>query len=527
MTPDWMTDDDAPDGPDLLAELLAAEPPPVVTPPPPVKPAAPAAPFVYGVRVPAYPGATGPVCVEHDVPPGVRVLGALPPVTRRNGRTLTWVIDPTEPAAVRVQAVRTDAGAPTDFSGRGLFRIRVETQAVADVPLFRPAAAVSLAGPERVERGEAAAFRAVVRNAGNCELAGVALTAATEGFELLSEGRLTLAPLPPGGEAEVSVRVVGRDPGRGAVRVELGGAGVTGGASAACDVVAPQLEVTITGPDRWRATREHTVTATVRNAGTAAARLVALRVAVPDGWAAAGDRFVQADRLDPGAALSATLTVRPATPGAGEFRAAAEDDLTTTDATYAATVTLDPADADDTVERFVREVGFAPGEAPPAEADALAGPRPERDHPHVVFAVADTEYALPLGAVREIGRVPSAAPIPGSPGWLRGLANVRGTVVSLVELRTYLGEPAAPAGADARFLLVSAPDADLAAGLVVDRVRGIRSIPPAAVRRPTAPVAARAADYAAGVAAPDGRTVVVLEPARLLLSPEFQPFPPV
>lgn len=555
-TPDWMGGDEpAAGGFDLGSLLLPtdppAEPPPVpvpapVPPPPPIpqhrpRPAAaPSEPFLYGAVVAlGSKVAASEVTVEHDVPPGLRVLATSPPTKASRGRTLVWAFGRDAAGTkvpIRVKAV---AAAGVDPAGLGPanFRTSYTTTTTVGVPVVRAEAELALAGPGSVELGAAADFTLTVRNTGTCALRDVAVRVTSDnGLTLLSDAAVAFAAVPAGGEAAAAVRVAGRVAGAAAVRAELTATPrATAACEAACDVTAAKLDLSFAGPDRWRVNRDHPVRVAVRNAGAAPARVVGLRVGVPAGWdvtaapdgfdAASRVAFAQADLLSPGAALELALTVRPTTPGDGAFHATAEDALGECRAEWLARADLDPADSQGILERFVQEVGFAPGAARTDEAASMA-PATGREHPHVVFAVADTEYAFPLHAVREIGRPPVATPLPGGPDWLVGVANIRGGIVSMVDLRAFLDEPPGPAAADRRLLVVTAPGGDLTAGLLVDRVRGIQSIPPAEVRAPAAPIAARCAAYMTGVAGATRRPVVVLEPDRLLLAPEFLPFGP-
>jgi hypothetical protein len=70
-----------------------------------------------------------------------------------------------------------------------------------------------------------------------------------------------------------------------------------------------------------------------------------------------------------------------------------------------------------------------------AEARASRG----REDQHVVFGLAGNTYAIPIDSVREIGRPPAMTSVPNVPDWVLGLVNVRGDIVSLVDLRDFPG----------------------------------------------------------------------------------------
>jgi twitching motility protein PilI len=82
------------------------------------------------------------------------------------------------------------------------------------------------------------------------------------------------------------------------------------------------------------------------------------------------------------------------------------------------------------------------------------------------FLVAREETREVLGVPNFLTRVPGAKP------WIRGLANIRGQLLPVVDLRGFLGGGAAPIGRSARIMVVN--NRDVPAGLLVDEVLGFR-----------------------------------------------------
>ncbi|MBA4191091.1 MAG: hypothetical protein C0467_24160 [Planctomycetaceae bacterium] len=553
--PDWMGADDTPEGLDLSGMLLPAEPPPTIptpapapAPPPPTppttrparRPATHGEPFLYGAVVSfGSKVASNEVQVEHDIPPGVRVLATSPIATSSSGRTLTWKFGRAEVGTkipIRIKAVAIN-GVDWADHGQATFRTSYVTRSSFGVPVIRPAVSLEMAGPAGVELGAATEFTLKVRNTGTCPVRDIRVQlSATGGLSLLSDTAIAFAAIPTAGAVTATVRVAGRTAGEGAVLADVVAVPhAVGAAQATCAVTVAKLDLSFAESEHWKVNREQPLRVVVRNSGTAAARMVGLRVTIPTGWkltpeptgydAASRVVFTQVDRLEPQAELALPLTVQPSLPGTGVFRAVAEDMTGECVAELHAKAELDAAESHSILERFVQEVGYAPSAvATDTGSTAKAASPIGREHPHVIFAVADTEYAFPLSSVREIGRPPASTPLPGSPDWLVGVANIRGGILSMVDMRAFFDEKPGAASHDRRLLVVTAPGGDLSAGLLVDRVRGIQSIPPEQVRVPAAPITARCSAYMAGVAGLDRRQVVVLVPDRLLLAPEFLPF---
>ncbi len=111
-----------------------------------------------------------------------------------------------------------------------------------------------------------------------------------------------------------------------------------------------------------------------------------------------------------------------------------------------------------------------------AMADAEGEPEEVEDFEEfVAFSLGDTRCVIPIRNVVEIGRIPDAVPVPNAPAWLHGLGNLRGQVLSLIDLRAFLGigrvRPAT-----GRMLVLRADDEEVMAGLLVDHVHQIVSL---------------------------------------------------
>ena len=89
----------------------------------------------------------------------------------------------------------------------------------------------------------------------------------------------------------------------------------------------------------------------------------------------------------------------------------------------------------------------------------------------VTFTVAGRDYAVELGHVREVIRLPEVVRIPDAPDWVEGIMDLRGEVILVVSLRKRLrlGEKDSPA--INRLLVAHGRHRSL--GLVVDTITGV------------------------------------------------------
>lgn len=125
---------------------------------------------------------------------------------------------------------------------------------------------------------------------------------------------------------------------------------------------------------------------------------------------------------------------------------------------------------------------------------------------HVLFRVARERYALPLEAVREVVLPqPPFARVPRTAGAVRGVMNLRGRVVAVVDLAELMGlEPHGLAAGHGQVVILERDKRAL--GLLIGGVLGVE---------PVTPEPGAAAGVVRGVAAASMGAVTVLAPDAL------------
>ncbi len=88
------------------------------------------------------------------------------------------------------------------------------------------------------------------------------------------------------------------------------------------------------------------------------------------------------------------------------------------------------------------------------------------------FRVGNMQFVTPLNQVSEVLSCPAVTPVPGTKRWLRGVANVRGNLLTIIDLPDYFGKDPVPAGEQARMLVMNIPGFN--AALMVHEVLGLR-----------------------------------------------------
>lgn len=88
------------------------------------------------------------------------------------------------------------------------------------------------------------------------------------------------------------------------------------------------------------------------------------------------------------------------------------------------------------------------------------------------FRLGDLQYVTPLSHVSEVLPLPAITPVPGTKRWVKGIANVRGNLYTIIDLPEFFGKEPVQTGDAARMLIMNIPE--LHAALVVNQVMGLR-----------------------------------------------------
>ncbi|MCF6178149.1 MAG: chemotaxis protein CheW [Geopsychrobacter sp.] len=110
-----------------------------------------------------------------------------------------------------------------------------------------------------------------------------------------------------------------------------------------------------------------------------------------------------------------------------------------------------------------------------ADAATIEAEDDETINQYVTFQVADEIFGFPMGSVLEIIRLPDTVRVPLTPSALIGLANLRGSILPVLNLRTVLRLDPIEANDSTRVLVI---DIGCPVGLVVDRVARVMTADP-------------------------------------------------
>lgn len=136
------------------------------------------------------------------------------------------------------------------------------------------------------------------------------------------------------------------------------------------------------------------------------------------------------------------------------------------------------------------------------------------------FRIGDTWLAAPREDVREVIPPPRATRVPNAQPWLTGVANVRGELMTLIDLPLLLGLPATESARARRVLVLNSKRTP--AGFLVDEVAGYRQFAPGEQRNEMKHDAGAFAPYLLGAFVREGQSWLAFSLHRLADSESFR-----
>jgi purine-binding chemotaxis protein CheW len=90
---------------------------------------------------------------------------------------------------------------------------------------------------------------------------------------------------------------------------------------------------------------------------------------------------------------------------------------------------------------------------------------------YLTFLLKSETYGIPIGCVREINRVGEITPVPRTPEFIKGVFNLRGKIIPVINLREKLGIKAIPFDRDTCTIVVETEGGQI--GCIVDAVKEV------------------------------------------------------
>jgi purine-binding chemotaxis protein CheW len=151
----------------------------------------------------------------------------------------------------------------------------------------------------------------------------------------------------------------------------------------------------------------------------------------------------------------------------------------------------------------------------------------EKNHRHemegdlnqlISFLVGDEEYGLDILRVKEVIRIREITRLPKAPSFVKGIINLRGDVIPIIDLRDKFGLESREYTTMTRVIVVDVEDKLV--GMVVDAASQVVRIPADQIDPPPPIVGGLSAEYIRGVGKLEDRLVILLNIDRILTTEE-------
>lgn len=136
----------------------------------------------------------------------------------------------------------------------------------------------------------------------------------------------------------------------------------------------------------------------------------------------------------------------------------------------------------------------------------------------ISFMVGNEEYAMEIVRVKEVIRTPTITRLPKAPSFVKGIINLRGDVIPIVDLRDKFGLEAAEYTSSTRVIVVDVEGKLI--GMIVDAASQVIRVPTDQIEPPPPVAGGLPSDLIEGVGKIGERLIVLLDIDMILSSTE-------
>jgi purine-binding chemotaxis protein CheW len=137
----------------------------------------------------------------------------------------------------------------------------------------------------------------------------------------------------------------------------------------------------------------------------------------------------------------------------------------------------------------------------------------------LTFTLGDEEYGVEILRVQEIRSYEQATTIANSPAFIKGVVNLRGVIVPIVDMRIKFGLGSAEY--DSFTVVIILNVADRVVGMVVDRVSDVIALSPEQIRPAPEFGTAIDAKHIIGLGTVEDRMLILMDIERLMTGPDM------
>jgi purine-binding chemotaxis protein CheW len=133
---------------------------------------------------------------------------------------------------------------------------------------------------------------------------------------------------------------------------------------------------------------------------------------------------------------------------------------------------------------------------------------------YVIFRIGNDEYGTDINKVTIIERLLTITRVPKTPPYIKGVINLRGDIIPVMELRTRLDIPEIEKDDDTRIIIIDVNK--ISYGIIVDSVSEVIEIDEAQIESPSGIINDISMDYVNGVAKCGTNLITILNVEKLI-----------
>jgi len=137
----------------------------------------------------------------------------------------------------------------------------------------------------------------------------------------------------------------------------------------------------------------------------------------------------------------------------------------------------------------------------------------------LVFGLGGESYCADINTVRSVVRIDSVTRIPNMPEFIIGVMNLRGEIISVLDIRSIFGLPQKKRTSSGRVIVTEAWGSQV--GIIADDVRQAIDVEENAIQPPLATISGKLASYTKGQIQTKDEIITMLDLGRVLGSEEI------
>ena len=149
-----------------------------------------------------------------------------------------------------------------------------------------------------------------------------------------------------------------------------------------------------------------------------------------------------------------------------------------------------------------------------------AAENPDEVKQHVTFVIGEETYGVEVLRVQEIIGMTQITHVPNSMAFMKGVINLRGSVVPVVDMRLKFGMEERPYDVFTVIIIVEVRERMI--GMIVDSVSDVVSIPIKSIQDTPHFSARIETDFISGIGQVDDKLVIILDVDRILSADEMK-----